>query len=153
MKVSFLATLAAAALVAAPSFAQDAANGEKEYRKCKACHMIQADDGTDIVKGGKTGPNLYGVVGRPAATEEGYKYSNALIQLGESGEVWDEEDLIHYITDPNSYVAEKVGDPKLKTKMTFKLNKHQEDVVAFLAEHSPAAGDNGDDADAEDDAE
>ena len=38
--------------------------GEKEFNKCKACHTIQAPDGTDVVKGGKTGPNLYGVVGR-----------------------------------------------------------------------------------------
>ena len=36
--------------------------------------MVQAPDGTDIVKGGKTGPNLYGVVGRKAGSEEGFKY-------------------------------------------------------------------------------
>ena len=29
--------------------------GEKEFKKCKSCHMIVADDGTEIVKGGKTG--------------------------------------------------------------------------------------------------
>lgn len=142
MKTSFYATLAAIAL-ATPAMAQDAgdaAAGEKEFRKCKACHMVQAPDGTDIVKGGKTGPNLYGVVGRKAGTEEGFKYSDALIKLGEAGEVWTPEDLAGYITDPNKYVAEKVGDAKLKTKMTFKLNKNQADVVAFLAQHSPDAG-------------
>lgn len=141
MKTSLIATLAtAAALVAAPSFAQDIANGEKEFRKCKACHMIQSPDGTDVVKGGKTGPNLYGIVGRAAGSEEGYKYSDALVQLGGTGEVWNEEDLIEYITDPNAFVADKTGDAKLKTKMTFKMNKNQGDVVAFLAEHSPQDG-------------
>lgn len=160
MKTSIFATLAALAL-AAPAFAQtapaatdataaaapaaltgDADKGEKEFKKCKACHMIQAPDGTDIVKGGKTGPNLYGVVGRKAGTEEGFKYSDALIKLGEAGEVWNPEDLEHYITDPNSYVQEKTGDSSLKTKMTFKLNKNQADVIAFLAKNSPdAAGD------------
>ena len=137
MKTSLIATLTVLAL-AAPAVAQDAAKGEKEFNKCKACHMIQDDAGTDIVKGGKTGPNLYGIVGRKAGTEEGFKYSDALIKLGEAGEVWTAEDLEHYITDPNSYVEEKVGDKTLKTKMTFKLAKNQADVIAFLAENSPA---------------
>lgn len=142
MKTSIYATLAATFL-ALPAMAQDAgdpAKGEKEFKKCKACHMIQSPDGSDVVKGGKTGPNLYGVVGRKAGTEEGFKYSDALIKLGEAGEVWTTEDLEHYITDPNKYVAEKVGDKSLKTKMTFKLTKNQADVVAFLAQHSPEAG-------------
>ena len=137
MKTSLIATLTMLAL-AAPAVAQDAAKGEKEFNKCKACHMVQAPDGTDIVKGGKTGPNLYGVVGRKAGTEEGFKYSDALIKLGEAGEIWTVEDLEHYITNPNSYVEEKVGDKSLKTKMTFKLAKNQADVIAFLAANSPA---------------
>ena len=142
MKTSLIATLAAAtfALPAMALDAGDAAKGEKEFNKCKACHMVQAPDGTDIVKGGKTGPNLYGVVGRKAGTEEGFKYSDALIKLGEAGEVWTVADLEHYITDPNSYVEEKVGDKSLKTKMTFKMKKNQADVIAFLAQHSPDAG-------------
>lgn len=144
MKTSLIATLFAltttAAAIATPSLAQDAANGEKEFRKCKACHMIQSPDGEDIVKGGKTGPNLYGIVGRAAGHEEGFKYSDALIKLGEAGEVWNEADLVGYITDPNKFVEEKVGDASLKTKMTFRMNRGQEDVVAFLAQHSPDAG-------------
>lgn len=142
MKTSIYATLAATllALPAAAQDAGDAAAGEKEFRKCKACHMIQSPDGTDIVKGGKVGPNLYGIVGRKAGTQEGFKYSDALIKLGEAGEVWTTEDLAGYITNPNAYVEEKVGDKSLKTKMTFKMAKNQADVVAFLAQHSPDAG-------------
>lgn len=142
MKTSIYAAVAAS-LFALPALAQDAgdpAKGESEFRKCKACHMIQAPDGTDIVKGGKTGPNLYGVVGRTAGTAEGFKFSDALIKLGEAGEVWTPEDLQHYITDPNKYVEEKVGDASLKTKMTFKMARNQADVIAFLAQH-PAAAD------------
>ena len=52
MKISLYATLATLAL-AMPAAAQDAAagdaaKGEAEFKKCKACHMIQAPDGTDI---------------------------------------------------------------------------------------------------------
>ena len=139
MKINIIAALTATTL-ALPAMAQDAANGEKEFRKCKACHMIQAPDGTDVVKGGKTGPNLYGVVGRKAGTYEGFKYSDALIKLGEAGEIWTEDDLAQYIADPNKYVEAKVGDKSLKTKMTFKMAKGQADVVAFLAQHSPDTG-------------
>lgn len=33
---------------AAPAFAGDAAKGEADFKKCKACHAIVADDGTEI---------------------------------------------------------------------------------------------------------
>lgn len=141
MKTSLIATLATLALTL-PVAAQDAAKGESEFRKCKACHMIQDEAGNDIVKGGKTGPNLYGVVGRPYASEEGYKYGAGLLELAEKNpdQVWDEEHLIAYITDPTGYVKEQTGDSAAKSKMTFKMNKNQADVVAFLAQHSPNAG-------------
>ncbi|MTH34143.1 cytochrome C [Paracoccus limosus] len=139
MKISIIFSLATVAL-ASQAMAQDAANGEKEFKKCKACHTIEAPDGTAVVKGGKTGPNLYGVIGRKAGSEEGFKYSDALLKLGEAGEVWTQEDLASYITDPNKYVDEKVGDASLKTKMTFKLAKNQADVAAFLAQHSAEGG-------------
>lgn len=138
MKTAMIGALICAAL-AAPAFAQDAANGEKEFRKCKACHAIQSDTGEEIVKGGKTGPNLFGVVGRAAGTEEGFSYSQALIELKDSGEVWTEEDLVAYMTDPNKFVQEKTGDAKAKTKMTFKLNKNQADIAAYLAGVGPTA--------------
>ena len=144
MKLTIFALAAVA--IAAPAFAQDASVGESEFRKCKACHMIQDAEGNDIVKGGKTGPNLFNVVGRAAGAQEDFKYSDALLKLGESGEVWNAEDLAQYITDPNAFVEEKVGDASLKTKMTFKLRDKQADVVAFLVQNSPDAPAEGDSA-------
>ncbi|MDP5307721.1 c-type cytochrome [Paracoccus spongiarum] len=140
MKIAIIGALFGA-VFALPALAQegDVANGEKEFRKCKACHMIQTPEGEDIVKGGKTGPNLHGIVGRAAASQEDFKYSEALVALKDSGEVWTREDLAAYITDPNKFVQEKTGNDKAKTKMTFKLNKAQEDVVAYLASVSPDA--------------
>ena len=138
MKTTLIGAVLGAA-IAFPAFAQDVANGEKEFRKCKACHMIQSPAGEDIVKGGKVGPNLYGVVGREAGSVEGYKYSDALLELKDSGEVWTEADLAAYMTDPNKFVQEKTGDQSARTKMTFKLNKNQADVAAYLASVAPAA--------------
>lgn len=48
----------------------DAEAGAKTFKKCKSCHMIEAADGEMIVKGGKSGPNLFGVVGMTAGTVE-----------------------------------------------------------------------------------
>lgn len=140
MKTSLIATLSMLAL-AAPAVAQDAAKGEKEFNKCKACHMIQDDAGTDIVKGGKTGPNLYGVVGRPIASVEGFKYGDGILKLAEAnpGAVWDIHSLKAYVTDPTGYLDKYSGDEKAKSKMTFKMTKNQDDLVAYLVTVSPNA--------------
>ncbi|PZO66460.1 MAG: cytochrome C [Paracoccus denitrificans] len=126
-----------AALLPTAAMSQDVAVGEREFNKCKVCHAIVDDKGTVIVKGGKTGPDLWGIVGRKAGAEDGYPYSKALKALGEAGQVWTVEDLAAYVTDPNKFVADKTGDPKLRTKMTFRLRRNQADLAAFLAANSP----------------
>lgn len=132
MKTTIL-TLVAAVAVASPAFASgDAAKGESDFKKCKACHMIVADDGTAIQKGGKTGPNLYGVVGRAAGSTD-FKYSEVMKEAGEKGLVWSEENLAQYLPDPSGFLEEFSGDAKGKSKMTFKLTKGAEDMAAYLA--------------------
>lgn len=124
---------ALAGLLAAPAFADgDAAQGEKEFKKCKSCHAIVAADGTEIVKGGKTGPNLYGVVGRTAGTVEGFKYGESIVAAGAAGLVWEEEGFEAYVQDPAAFLKEYLKDGSAKSKMTFKLKKGGEDVFAYL---------------------
>jgi cytochrome c len=125
--------IAALSLIAAPALAGDAAVGEKEFGKCKSCHMIVADDGTEIVKGGKTGPNLYGVVGRPVASVADFKYGDDILAAGAAGLVWDEASLATYMTDPGAWLKTATGNDKAKSKMTFKLKAKGEDVAAYLA--------------------
>ena len=138
MKLLITASAAMLAL-SVPAFAAgDAAKGEREFNKCKACHMIQAADGTDIVKGGKTGPNLYGVIGRAAGSQEGFRYGESLAAAGEAGLVWDEENLAVYVQDPTAFLVEYNDDPKARSSMSFKLSKGAEDVAAYLASVAPA---------------
>ena len=127
MKTLIAATATLVAL-AMPALAQDAAKGEKEFNKCKACHMIASDSET-IVKGGKIGPNLYGVIGRTMGSVEDFKYSDGFEAKAEAGEVWTEENLAVYVKDPNDFLGSR-------SKMTFKLRKGQEDVAAYLATFS-----------------
>ncbi|MQQ08541.1 c-type cytochrome [Epibacterium sp. SM1979] len=119
-------------LASSAAHAGDAAKGEKGFKKCKACHMIVSDAGETIVKGGKTGPNLYGVAGRTLGTAEGFKYSKSMIAAGEAGQAWDMESFAAFTADPNGYLKEATGDSKAKSKMSFRLKNGAEDVYAYL---------------------
>ena len=138
-----LASLFAVAL-AGPAFADghasgDAEAGAKGFNKCKSCHSIISDAGEAIVKGGKTGPNLFGVVGRTAGTAEGYKYGKDTIAAGEAGVVWTEDAFVEYLVDPRKYLQAALDDSKARSKMTFRLKKGGEDIFAYLASVGPDA--------------
>jgi cytochrome c len=127
--MKLLAGAAVLSLIALPVFADgDADKGEKAFKKCKSCHTIQ--NGVDvIVKGGKTGPNLYGVVGRAVASTD-FAYSEALKGLGGTGMVWTAENIENFIKSPNDYVSENGGSGR--SKMSFKLAKGGDDIAAYL---------------------
>ena len=75
----------------------DAKAGETIFKKCQACHTGE--------KGGanKVGPNLYGVVGRPIASHEGFSYSAAIKDFSKGSTVaWDYEGLSTFITSPKA---------------------------------------------------
>lgn len=128
--------------ISAPAFAEgDAAKGEKEFNKCKTCHSIIAADGTAVVKGGKIGPNLYGVIGRPLASYPDFKYGEGILLAGAKGLIWDEAMITDYVKDPTKWLDANSGDPKAKSKMVFKLAKGGEDVAAYLASVSPPPAD------------
>ncbi|MBS0565661.1 MAG: cytochrome C [Proteobacteria bacterium] len=119
-------------LTAAPALAAgDATKGEAEFNKCKACHSIITADGTAIVKGGKTGPDLYGVVGRAAGSTD-FAYSPLMKAAAAKGLVWNEEEIATYVADPTAFLREKAGETSGASKMTFKLPKGGEDVAAYL---------------------
>jgi cytochrome c len=116
-----------------PAFAGDAAKGEADFKKCKACHSIIGADGAEIQKGGKTGPNLFGIVGKPVASSADFKYGDGILEAKEKGVVWDEALIAEYVADPGAFLKKVTGDDKAKTKMTFKLTKGGEDMAAYLA--------------------
>ena len=122
--------------IAAPAFADpDAHKGEENFKKCKSCHSIIAPDGTEIQKGGKTGPNLFGVVGRAAVSAADFKYGEGLLELNAKGVVWDEAQIAAYLADPTAWVKATTGDDAAKSKMSFKLPDAEAaaDMAAYLA--------------------
>jgi len=130
------AMIFALSLSATPVLADgDVAAGEELVAKrCKTCHMI-ADGDNVILKGGKTGPNLYAIIGRTAGTYEGFKYGDGLIAAGAKGLVWDAEQISAYIENPKGYLAAYLDDSKAKSKMAFKLKDADDraNVAAYLA--------------------
>lgn len=134
-------TATAAVMLAAPAFAEgDAAAGERDFNRCKSCHMIVADDGAEIVRGGRTGPNLYGIIGSQAGSVDGFRYGNDLVAVGESGFVWTEEELAAYVLDPKGWLEEKLGK-SARSSMAAQRLRTPEDVAAYLATFSAAEDD------------
>lgn len=124
LKLSLISVIAAVAVgLGGAAWAEgDAAAGEKVFKKCATCHSLEAGKN-------KVGPSLAGVVGRPAATVEGFKYSDA---MKESGIVWAEEILDAYLASPKEVVPDG--------KMTFAGLKKEDDrknVIEYLKQAAP----------------
>lgn len=134
---SIIFAAAAALLAAGAAQAGDAAKGADVFAKrCKTCHAIISPAGEEIVKGGKTGPNQWGLIGSTAGTDADFKkYGDSLVAAGAAGLVWTEEEVVKYLKDPREYLRERTGDAKARSLMAFKLAKEDEaaDVAAYLA--------------------
>ena len=86
----------AATWLAQPRFANvDFERGELLSLACVVCHTLGS--GQEHL----AGPNLHGVFGRPAASAEGFQYSQA---LREAGIVWTPDALDSWLAEPDGFV-------------------------------------------------
>lgn len=126
-----LATLAVAISLANNAFADDwqggdATKGETVFKKCAVCHTV--DEGGP----NRVGPNLHGILERPAAIHPGFNYSAAMKKKGTEGLKWSEENLFKYLEKPKAFVP--------GTNMTFPGLKKPEDRKNLIAYLEKAAG-------------
>ena len=140
--ISRLTLLAVLATAAAPAFAAgDATKGEATFKQCQTCHSVVNDAGERLAgKGSKTGPNLFGIVGRKAGSYPDFKYGKSIVAAGEAGLVWDEASFVAYVQDPAAFLKETLADKSATAKMMFKVKSADDaaNVYAYLAQFSPA---------------
>ena len=100
----------------------DIAHGEKVFKKCSACHSIEAGGGNKI------GPALYNVVGRKVAAVEDYKYSKALVEYKKN---WSFEELNGFLIKPQKWIK--------GTKMAYaglRKEKDRASVILYLNKYT-----------------
>ncbi len=112
--------LAAGLVLAGPAdaSAQDVEAGKKAFTKCAPCHA----NGPGAKN--KVGPELNGILGRAAASVEGFSYSPA---LKASGLTWDDANLHKWLESPKGLVP--------GTKMLFpgvKDETERDDLIAYI---------------------
>ena len=95
----------------------DPTKGAAVFRQCQTCHVKE-------VGVNKVGPSLAGIVGRPAGTIPGFRYSEA--NKG-SGITWTEQELYVYLENPKAKIP--------GTIMAFvgiKDSQKRADLIAYL---------------------
>ena len=100
----------------------DVAHGEKIFKKCKACHSINADGKNKI------GPKLWNVMFRPVGSIADYKYSKALSSYGKE---WSWEEMNGFLIKPSAWIkGNKMGFAGLKSE------KDRASVILYLNQNS-----------------
>jgi len=111
-----VASLALISLAPAVHAAGDAEAGKAAFSKCASCHQVGPAARAGF------GPQLNGIVGRPAASTPDYKYSPA---LKSSGIIWSEKNLGAFLKDPSELVP--------GTKMRFYGIGDEKQIANLLA--------------------
>jgi len=129
-----LLALIVGAGVARPAGAGDPERGAHLFGACATCHSMIDATGRTRVRGGRTGPNLHGVVGRYAGSVPGVPYSPAMVEAGMRGLRWTEADFVAYLRDATAFLRSYLDDPDAFGKMAYRLCDPQEarDIWAYL---------------------
>ncbi|TVP73682.1 MAG: cytochrome C [Rhodobacteraceae bacterium] len=117
-----------AVLLAGPALADDS-----RWRDCRTCHAVEAPSGDVIVRGGRSGPNLYGIANRPLAADSGFRfYSDDLRAAGATGARWTEENFVSYLAAPDQFLRAMTGNPNAESGMHVALRSGGRELFQWL---------------------
>ncbi len=102
--------------------AADPVAGETVAGQCAGCHTLGEGGGDGV------GPHLWDIVGRTIGGVEGFNYSEALLALGEEGEVWTLGELDAFLENPGQAIP---GNRMPFPGVADETDRHN--LVAFLA--------------------
>ena len=115
----FLLILLTSSAIITNAIAGEEIQGEKVFKKCKACHSF--------TRAGKMGPSLGDIFDKKVGSVEGYRYSKAMLK---SDIVWSDCTLDKFLTKPKKYIK--------GTKMSFsgiKKKSHRDALIKYLKEN------------------
>jgi cytochrome c len=138
-----LATGAVLALSPFAALAGDPEAGAAAFTsQCSSCHVVVNEAGETLAgRNARTGPNLYGVIGRQAGSVDGFRYGPSIVEAGNAGLAWDEETFVAYVQNPNNFLRAYLNNNRARGNMAFQVRSEDaaRDLYAFLATFSPAA--------------
>jgi cytochrome c len=109
--------------IAQAQTAPDPKRGAEVFRvQCSVCHTVESGKHS-------IGPSLHGVVGRPAGSASGFKYSDWMKKVTVA---WTPENLDRYLENPMSVA------PGTPMALVVPSKRNRDDVIAFLKTVSPA---------------
>ncbi len=112
------------ALASSSAFAGNPDEGKKIFNmKCKVCHTV-VPNGKN-----KTGPNLFGVVGRKAAALQSFKKYKV---LQGANFVWDEASLDELLVNPNKFFKKISGNNSIMAIVNTGNPSQRADLIAHL---------------------
>lgn len=121
------------ALSLLPLTGQGVRADERLWANCRTCHAVTAPDGTQLARGGRSGPNLYGLAARPIGGDGAFRlYSSALVSLGAAGRRWTQGDFIAYLAGPEQFLQSATGNPSAKSDMHVAMRQGGAELWAYL---------------------
>src|SRR5262249_52384565 len=101
--------------------------GERIFQYCFSCHSVDPNEQTKL-----EGPSLYRIVGRPAASLNGFSYSEAMKKRGAEGLKWNAATLNAYVAEPQAIVpGTRMSAAPLRDEQA------RADLIAYLAKSGP----------------
>lgn len=129
MKISALVIASALSMTATTVALAD----DSRWRDCRTCHAVVAPDGTELARGGRSGPNLYGVANRPLAGDSAFRfYSDDLRAAGAAGLRWSEANFVEYLADPDQFLRSATGNPQAESGMHVQLRRGASELFDYL---------------------
>lgn len=124
----FFAPILLGLVTATPLLAEDAL-----WRDCRTCHAVEAPSGDILARGGRSGPNLYGIANRPLAADSGFRfYSDDMRAAAATGARWSEDNFVAYLSNPDQFLRTITGNPDAESGMHIELRSGAREVFEFL---------------------